>query len=116
MGPGGNEGPLLFEPRAGAPLHPHVHVVSDIGNIPTPLSQLGFPEGFLEVSPMSFEKTRHLPRQDVTEAAELAGLLLLDDREVRLIEALRGMDLDWPEPDYDVDEQRARLAQESTAG
>ncbi len=26
-----------------------------------------------------------------------------------LVEALRGMQLEWPEPDYDVDEQRARL-------
>jgi PPK2 family polyphosphate:nucleotide phosphotransferase len=26
-----------------------------------------------------------------------------------LLEALRGMDLAWPQPDYDVDEQRARL-------
>ncbi|MCW2821786.1 MAG: phosphate--nucleotide phosphotransferase [Marmoricola sp.] len=26
-----------------------------------------------------------------------------------LLEALRGMDLEWPQPDYDVDEQRARL-------
>ena len=32
-----------------------------------------------------------------------------------LIEALRGMDLDWPEPDYDVDEQRERLEQERAA-
>jgi PPK2 family polyphosphate:nucleotide phosphotransferase len=27
-----------------------------------------------------------------------------------LVEALRGMQLDWPTPDYDVEEQRARLA------
>jgi PPK2 family polyphosphate:nucleotide phosphotransferase len=26
-----------------------------------------------------------------------------------LLEALRGMDLEWPQPDYDVEEQRARL-------
>lgn len=26
-----------------------------------------------------------------------------------LLELLRGMDLDWPEPDFDVEEQRARL-------
>jgi PPK2 family polyphosphate:nucleotide phosphotransferase len=32
-----------------------------------------------------------------------------------LLEALRGMDLDWPAPDYDVDEQRARLAPEHAA-
>ena len=32
-----------------------------------------------------------------------------------LLEALRGMDLGWPEPGYDVDEQRSRLAQESAA-
>jgi PPK2 family polyphosphate:nucleotide phosphotransferase len=31
-----------------------------------------------------------------------------------LIEALRGMKLDWPEPDYDVAEQRARLEEESS--
>jgi PPK2 family polyphosphate:nucleotide phosphotransferase len=31
-----------------------------------------------------------------------------------LIEALRGMKLDWPEPDYDVAEQRARLEGESS--
>ena len=30
-----------------------------------------------------------------------------------LLEALRGMRLEWPEPDYDVAEQRARLEQES---
>ena len=29
-----------------------------------------------------------------------------------LLEALRGMQLEWPEPDYDVEEQRARLAAE----
>ena len=29
-----------------------------------------------------------------------------------LLEALQGMRLEWPEPDYDVDEQRARLAGE----
>ncbi|MEP6814259.1 MAG: PPK2 family polyphosphate kinase [Marmoricola sp.] len=29
-----------------------------------------------------------------------------------LLEALRGMDLDWPTPDYDVAEQRARLTSE----
>ncbi len=29
-----------------------------------------------------------------------------------LLEALRGMDLSWPAPDYDVAEQRARLTQE----
>ena len=29
-----------------------------------------------------------------------------------LLEALQGMRLEWPEPDYDVDEQRARLAEE----
>jgi PPK2 family polyphosphate:nucleotide phosphotransferase len=29
-----------------------------------------------------------------------------------LLEALRAMDLDWPEPDYDVEEQRARLLAE----
>jgi hypothetical protein len=26
-----------------------------------------------------------------------------------LAEALRGMELEWPEPSYDVDEQRRRL-------
>jgi hypothetical protein len=26
-----------------------------------------------------------------------------------LLETLRGMELSWPEPDYDVDEQRRRL-------
>ena len=30
-----------------------------------------------------------------------------------LLEALRGMALEWPEPAYDVDEQKARLGQES---
>jgi PPK2 family polyphosphate:nucleotide phosphotransferase len=30
-----------------------------------------------------------------------------------LVEALRGMKLEWPEPDYDVAEQRARLEEES---
>ncbi len=29
-----------------------------------------------------------------------------------LVEALRGMKLEWPEPSYDVDEQKARLEQE----
>jgi PPK2 family polyphosphate:nucleotide phosphotransferase len=29
-----------------------------------------------------------------------------------LAEALRGMSLEWPKPDYDVDEQRARLEQD----
>jgi PPK2 family polyphosphate:nucleotide phosphotransferase len=29
-----------------------------------------------------------------------------------LVEALRGMSLEWPKPDYDVDEQRARLEQD----
>ena len=29
-----------------------------------------------------------------------------------VVEALRGMKLQWPEPDYDVDEQRARLGTE----
>jgi PPK2 family polyphosphate:nucleotide phosphotransferase len=29
-----------------------------------------------------------------------------------LLEALQGMKLEWPEPDYDVDEQRARLENE----
>jgi PPK2 family polyphosphate:nucleotide phosphotransferase len=31
-----------------------------------------------------------------------------------LVEALRGMKLEWPEPDYDVAEQRARLEEESS--
>ncbi len=31
-----------------------------------------------------------------------------------LLEALQGMQLEWPEPDYDVDEQRARLENEGT--
>ncbi|RNL64177.1 polyphosphate kinase 2 family protein [Nocardioides marmoriginsengisoli] len=31
-----------------------------------------------------------------------------------LLEALRGLDLDWPAPDYDVAEQRARLVNEGT--
>ena len=30
-----------------------------------------------------------------------------------LLETLRGMDLSWPPPDYDVEEQRARLSSES---
>jgi PPK2 family polyphosphate:nucleotide phosphotransferase len=32
-----------------------------------------------------------------------------------LVEALRGMKLEWPEPSYDVDEQRARLSDEQDA-
>ena len=32
-----------------------------------------------------------------------------------LLEALRGMQLEWPEPDYDVEEQRARLEEEDAA-
>jgi PPK2 family polyphosphate:nucleotide phosphotransferase len=32
-----------------------------------------------------------------------------------LLEALQGMALQWPEPDYDVKEQRARLEQESAS-
>lgn len=32
-----------------------------------------------------------------------------------LLEALQGMRLEWPEPDYDVDEQRARLDAEEDA-
>jgi PPK2 family polyphosphate:nucleotide phosphotransferase len=32
-----------------------------------------------------------------------------------LLEALQGMRLDWPEPDYDVDEQRKRLEDEDDA-
>ncbi len=31
-----------------------------------------------------------------------------------LLEALRGMKLEWPEPDYDVKEQRARLEKETS--
>ena len=31
-----------------------------------------------------------------------------------LLEALRGMKLEWPEPDYDVEEQRARLEEETS--
>ncbi len=31
-----------------------------------------------------------------------------------LLEAMRGMRLEWPEPDYDVAEQRARLEEESS--
>ncbi|GGF36685.1 polyphosphate--nucleotide phosphotransferase [Marmoricola endophyticus] len=33
-----------------------------------------------------------------------------------LLETLRGMDLSWPEPDYDVDEQRQRLLDETPPG
>ena len=33
-----------------------------------------------------------------------------------LIEALRGMKLEWPKPDYDVEEQRARLEAGSNTG
>jgi hypothetical protein len=32
-----------------------------------------------------------------------------------LVEALRGMRLEWPEPDYDVAEQRARLEESTTS-
>src|SRR6202040_3131660 len=89
MHPWTRERAVLFETLTCAALHTRVHVLRHVGEIPTPVSQGRLAERFLQLSLVSFEERCDLHGQVPAKTAQVVGLLLPDDGEIRLVVTLR---------------------------